>query len=248
MKIANGVEILELAAKNMKGEPTSIYPILICDKETVVLVDAGYPGQLEQIRKEVEKTGVKFETVNMVLITHHDIDHIGSLASIVNELPEVKVLCHEEEKAYIEGVKQPHKLAMLEANLDNLSQEMKGFYEHFKVGFEKARTKVDRTLKDGEELHYCGGITIIYTPGHTMGHSCLYFKESKTLIAGDILMVKDGVLVKAPYSINFDDELCLKSLKKLMQYDIENVVCYHGGIYNSKVNERIKELTDAAAQ
>jgi len=244
MKIANGVEMFEISS-NVMGRTSVISPTLIWDNDAVILVDAGFPGQLEVIREEIEKIGMKFDNVNMVIVTHHDIDHIGSLLSIVKEFPNtVQVLAHEEEKAYIEGEKQPLKLAKLKANLNILPEEMKVFYEKLKAGFENTKVKVNKTLRDDEELPYCGGITVIYTPGHTLGHICLYIKQSKTLIAGDLLTIKDGMLVKASPSINFDDELAIKSLKKLTEYDIETVICYHGGMYNSKVNERIEELAN----
>lgn len=244
MKIANGVEMLEMSA-NIMGKPTTINPTLILDNNAIILVDAGYPGQLPQIREAIEKTGVEFNKLNMVLLTHHDIDHIGSLSSIVKELPNsVKLLAHEEEKAYIEGDKTPIKLAQLEVNINSLSEEMKIVYEKLKVGFQNCKVNIDKTLTDGEELPYAGGIKVIYTPGHTIGHICLYLKQSKTLIAGDLLCVEGGVLVKAPSFTNFDISLTMESLKKLMEYDIETVICYHGGIYKNKVIERIKELVN----
>ena len=207
MKIANGVEMFEISS-NVMGRTSVISPTLIWDNDAVILVDAGFPGQLEAIREEIEKVGVKFDNVNMVIVTHHDIDHIGSLLSIVKEFPNtVQVLAHEEEKAYIEGEKQPLKLAKLEANLNILPEEMKVIYEKLKAGFENSKVKVNKTLRDDEELPYCGGIKVIYTPGHTLGHICLYLKQSKTLIAGDLLSIKEGVLVKASSSINFDDEI-----------------------------------------
>src|SRR5471030_2093080 len=98
MKIANGVEMLKIPA-NVMGTHSIINPTLIYDKDTVILVDAGYPGQLPQIQEEIEKVGVSFDKLNMVILTHHDIDHIGSLSRIVKELPNsVKVLAHKEEK------------------------------------------------------------------------------------------------------------------------------------------------------
>lgn len=121
---------------------------------------------------------------------------------------------------------------------------MKKIYKSLKVGFQSSRVDVDKTLIDGEELPYCGGITVVYTPGHTPGHICLYFKQSKILIAGDILSVKEGLLVKADQDINFDNELNIKSIKKLMNYDIETVICYHGGIYKGDIKNRIAELAN----
>lgn len=46
MKIANGVESLELKA-NVMGQQSVIYPTLIWDNNTAILVDAGFPGQLQ---------------------------------------------------------------------------------------------------------------------------------------------------------------------------------------------------------
>ncbi|WP_143316522.1 MBL fold metallo-hydrolase [Clostridium sp. HBUAS56017] len=242
MKIANGVEMLEINS-NIMGMDSVINPTLIWDKDTIMLVDAGYPGQLPKIREEIEKTGIEFNKLNKVMITHQDIDHIGSLSSILKSLPnEVKVFAHIEEKAYINGEKVPVKLSELETKLANGAEELKMIYEKLKTGFENCKVNIDKTLTDGEELQCCGGIIVIFTPGHTPGHISLYLKESKTLIAGDLLMVKSGKLVASPDSINFDNNLNEKSLKKLLKYDIETVICYHGGIYKGKVNERIERI------
>lgn len=244
MKIANSVEMLEIHS-NMMGKSDVINPTLVMDDNEVILVDAGYPGQLPLIREAMEKAGVEFNKLSKVILTHQDIDHIGSLSSILKELPDsVKVLAHEEEKAYIEGEKSPHKVAQLEANLNSLSDEMKRIYGMLKAGFENSKVKVDETLTDNEKLPYCGGITVIHTPGHTLGHICLYLEKSKTLVAGDVLAVENGMLVKARDFINYDKDLNAKSLKKLAEYDIQTVICYHGGMYDNKANERIAELAN----
>ena len=41
---------------------------------------------------------------------------------------------------------------------------------------------------------------------------------------------------------NYDDALNYQSIKKLTNYDIKKVVCYHGGIYEDNVNSCIREL------
>ncbi|HEY8891773.1 MAG TPA: MBL fold metallo-hydrolase [Clostridium sp.] len=242
MKIANGVEMLEISSSIM-GNSSVINPTLIWDKDIVILVDAGFPGQLPQIREAIEKAGVVFDKLNMVILTHHDIDHIGSLSAILKEISDnVIVLAHEEEKPYITGEKVPLKVAKLEANLVSLPEKMKVMYEKIKVAFQNCKVNVDKTLID-DELPYCGGIKVIFTPGHTLGHICLYHRQSKTLIAGDILHVEGGKLIKADPSTNFDTDISIKSLKKLTEYDIETVICYHGGLYNENANQRIVELS-----
>ena len=96
MKIASGVEMLEIST-NVLGTPTTIHPTLLWDEETVILVDTGFPGQAQLIRQAVEQAGVSFERISQVILTHQDIDHIGSLASIQKELPgKITVLAHGE--------------------------------------------------------------------------------------------------------------------------------------------------------
>jgi len=152
MKIASGVEMLEISS-NIMGNLSIINPTLIWDKDIVILVDAGFPGQLPQIREAIEKAGVVFDKLNMVILTHHDIDHIGSLSAILKEMPDnVSVLANEEEKPYITGEKVPLKVAGLEANLSSLPEKMKVMYEKIKVAFQNCKVNVDKTLIGGDEL------------------------------------------------------------------------------------------------
>lgn len=242
MKVAHGVEMLEISA-NVMGQPSIINPTLIWDNETAILVDAGYPGQLPQIEEAVERAGIGFDKISRVILTHQDIDHIGSVLSIKAKLIDrVKILAHEEESPYIQGDKCPLKLEQLESKLEVLPVEMKMVYERLKAGFQSSKSKVDITLKDGEELPYCGGISVIHTPGHTPGHICLYLKQSKILIAGDMLGVEGGVLVPSPKNINFDQNMYLESLEKIAQYDIQSVICYYGGLFRDNVAKCITEL------
>lgn len=153
------------------------------------------------------------------------------------------VFAHEDEKAYIEGEKQPLKVAQLEASFSTLSEEMKAIYPKLKAAFEASKTRVDRTLTDGEELPCCGGIMVIHTPGHTPGHICLYLQRNKILIVGDALEVNNGMLVTASPSLIYDPDMYEQSLKKLTRYDIETVICYHGGVYQEQPARRIAALT-----
>ncbi|MHB8157865.1 MAG: MBL fold metallo-hydrolase [Desulfocucumaceae bacterium] len=248
MKVASGVEALEISM-NIMGTPGIIYPSLIWDNHTVILVDAGYPGQLPQIRVAIEKAGVSFAKLDKVIVTHHDLDHTGSLSSILKDLPQkVEVLAHEEEKPYIQAERRPTKMTQVEDRLksmpDGQGREMKVFYEYLRDNYENLRAPVHRTLADGEDLPYCGGITVIYTPGHTPGHICLYHKQSKTLIAGDALLLEGGLLVPSQQFTNLDTGSAIRSLKKLTRYDIEKVICYHGGLYEDHTSQRIAELAN----
>jgi glyoxylase-like metal-dependent hydrolase (beta-lactamase superfamily II) len=241
LKIADGIEMIKLPM-NLMGMNRTIYPTLIWDDDSAVLVDAGVTNSLPEIKKAMEDANIPFEKLNKIIVTHQDIDHIGGIKSILDELPEVKVLAHEEDKPYIQGEK---KLIRLNSNFMNRINSLpKEEREKILDMFENVHVEVNMTLTDGEELAYCGGIIVIHTPGHTPGHICLYHKKTKTLIVGDAMNVVDGQLI-GPNKQTMNEEearIAINSLKKFEEYDIENVISYHGGLFNDNPNQRIKEL------
>jgi len=246
MRLAHDVEVLELPMQSFVGRSV-IHPTLIWDDKTVVLVDAGFPGQLQQIREAMGKADVPFDRLDKVIITHQDIDHIGSLPDIVRESSrKIEVLSHEEERPYIEGRKPLIKMnqerlsKMLVSLPEEQRQRMEALFAH------PPKASVDTAVADEEVLPYCGGIAVIFTPGHTPGHICLYLNQSKILITGDALVAVDGELRGPNPRATYDMDTALKSLKKLTQYDIETVICYHGGVYTDSANERLAELASAA--
>lgn len=249
MKIADGVEMLEIPAILANG-PGVIHPALLWDEEIAILVDAGFPGQLGQFRAAVEQAGVPWSRLGMVIVTHSDMDHIGGLAGLLKDAPRpIEVLAGEAEKPYIQAERPPIRLAQMEGQLDSFTGErrrqMQTLYDNLKTNYRKLGVRVDRTPADGEVLPYCGGITVIHTPGHTPGHLCLYHGPSKTLIAGDALNVADGRLLPGPEFLAFDREEARRSLRKLAGYDVEKVICYHGGLYQDEANRRIGEMGGA---
>jgi glyoxylase-like metal-dependent hydrolase (beta-lactamase superfamily II) len=243
MKIADNLEMLELRMKVM-GVERIVYPTLMWDDDNVILVDAGIPSSLEMIKKQMEAAGASFAKINKIIATQQDIDHIAGIKGILNENPEVMVLAHEADKPYIQGEKKVKRLnSKFMDRIKDLPEEERSRIVDM---FENSSVKVNSTLSDGEVLPFCGGITVIHTPGHTPGHICLYHHMSKTLIAGDAMNILDGQLVgpnKDPMSedeVNAND--AINSLKKFKDYDIVNMIIYHGGLFNDKPNEGIKEV------
>lgn len=217
MEIAKGVEMLQLEFQEF-----IIHPILLWDDEMAVLIDTGFPGQFEDIQVEMERVGVSVDKLKVVILTHQDIDHIGSLPNVLeNGVSDIKVYAHELDKSYIEG-----DLPLLkDVHVEN-----------------PPKGKVSDKVIDGQELPYCGGILILHTPGHTPGHISLYLKRSKILVAGDSMYSVNGVLggVHAPTTLNIME--ARQSLKKYLNLDIESVVCYHGGLSKGNIKIQLQNL------
>ncbi|HAB60744.1 MAG TPA: MBL fold metallo-hydrolase, partial [Lachnospiraceae bacterium] len=98
---------------------------------------------------------------------------------------------------------------------------------------------VDITLNDGDIFDWCGGMEIVETPGHMPGHISIYLKESKTLIAGDALVILDGKLAIANPQYTLDISEAKKSINKLLNYDIQKIICYHGGVYQEDIKKSL---------
>lgn len=251
MKAAAGVEMLEITSIVM-GKPNTIHPTFLWDDHSVILADTGYPRQLPILMKAIEQAGVPFERLSTIIITHQDIDHIGNLPAIINASSgKIEVLASETEKPYIQGEQRLLKITpeAIEQAVASLPAEVPAEWRSaFRAVLEHPLSaQVDRTPDDGELLPYCGGMTVIHTPGHTPGHISLYHHVSKTLIAGDALVVSDGLLLPTIPELTLDKDAALASFRKLDQYDIETVICYHGGLYRGNANERIAELGRSAA-
>jgi glyoxylase-like metal-dependent hydrolase (beta-lactamase superfamily II) len=230
---------------DMFGTQSKIHPTLIWDDTGATLVDAGFPGQFEQLVQAVTAAGISFAQIKRVIITHQDWDHIGTLPEILKATNgKVELYAHSNEKPYLEGTlpylkMSPEKIA---ARLESLPAEMR---EEAAATFASIPTAIiTQTMADGDKLPFHGGIEVIHTPGHTPGHVCLYVASHHLLIAGDQLRLEDAQLV-GPAEIHTPDmTTALRSLKKLANYDIDHVICYHGGISEAKASIRIAELAN----
>jgi hypothetical protein len=56
--------------------------------------------------------------------------------------------------------------------------------------------------------------------------------------------ISDGMLTGPRKEILEDDdyEIAMESLKKLLKFDVNNIVTYHGGLYTNKPHESIENL------
>ena len=69
-----------------------------------------------------------------------------------------------------------------------------------------------------------------------------YLKESKTLISGDAVVVEGDSLVIANPQYTLDLEAAKASVKKLLTYDIDKIICYHGGIYTKDIKRELARI------
>ncbi|WP_337103396.1 MBL fold metallo-hydrolase [Paenibacillus sp. YIM B09110] len=218
-----GIKAIQLTM-DANGTPFVVYPTLLWDDQDVILVDTGLHGQLELIRELLEQQSFPFNKLTKIIITHQDRDHIGSLSDLVQASEgAVQVLAHEDAVPYLAG-----EIPLIKSKI-----------------IVSSPVKVDVRLQDDDILPYAGGIQVIHTPGHTPDHISLYHMPSKTLIAGDALTSRDGVLQSFDLKFTLDHQLATKSVAKFQELAIDTVITYHGGVCTDHIADRLSEILEA---
>jgi glyoxylase-like metal-dependent hydrolase (beta-lactamase superfamily II) len=221
---------------NFGGAVRQINVSLIRDADQgATLVDTGMPGQEEAIEAAIKPYGLRLANVRRIVLTHQDIDHVGSLHAL-KHLTHARVYALAEEVPYIDGTRPLVKMPPPE-RLEQ-SPDLKALMDLWKP------THVDEHLKDGDLIPVAGGVRAVATPGHTPGHMSLYLERSKVLIAGDALTSENGHLNGPGAGATPDMEQALRSLVPLQELDIQTIVCYHGGLVTDDPNGQLKRVVE----
>jgi len=124
---------------------------LITTPEGHLLINSSLEESVPLIRASVEKLGFKFTDIRILLISHAHSDHCAGSAEIV-KLTGAKYYVMEQDADAVEG------------GGAKKSRLGKGDYTQFPPA------KVDRRLKDGEEVKLGDSVLVArLTPGHTPG-------------------------------------------------------------------------------
>lgn len=226
-----------------------------------LLVDSGFdPKSLEVFETELKEIGISFEDISQIVITHSHLDHFG-LAGKLKELSGAKVSLHQKEKTFVEprGVEAAQILQVMKewlykngipehetAELQRLPEgEMKFISPVFPdaVFFRGKLGSPDMFFSGGERINTgFFNFEVLWTPGHSPGHICLYERAKKILISGD------HVLPRITPEISFNPFSSLnplgdyiQSLNSLRKLEVELVLPGHGD-YLVNLQKRIDEL------
>ncbi|MFA1509248.1 MBL fold metallo-hydrolase [Priestia aryabhattai] len=245
MRISEGVEMIQLTARAFNQDIT-LNPTLVWNNEEVILIDTGMPDQIDQLKEALNKLNMSIEQLKVILLTHQDLDHIGCAADIRNNSDKnIIVYAHEFDKPYIEG-----KLPLIKTNASQMSkEELSAIPDEIKYLYKTPpKVDVDIVLKGSQLLPYCRGIEVIFTPGHTPGHVSFYLRKSKTLVAGDALVLANGQLMEPVKQTTLNMDQAVQSLEKFLNYEIEHVICYHGGYFQGCPKEAILRIKEHVAE
>ena len=145
----------------------NVYLVEIADG--LLVVDTGMPGNAKRIVAFIESTGRRAAELRHIVLTHCDIDHIGSAAGL-RKLTGAEVAIHELDGPILAGEARPQKGGPVMVALSRLLRP--------------SPVVPDIRLKDGDTI---GGLRVVHVPGHTAG-SLVLWREDGVVFSGDALL------------------------------------------------------------
>jgi len=213
---------------------------VLVEDDGLTLVDCGYPGSCETILRSLSGTGHSASDIRRLVITHADIDHMGSLADLRRRTG-AEVLAHALEHDVIAGRKRRQWGTGPEGKLLAFAYQV--LLRTGRINLEAAT--VDGTLNDGQS---CGGSwQVVHTPGHTPGHIALYEPGQRVLITGDALGQRRGALrgPKPMYAANIKE--AVSSVRKLAELRPETLLFGHRQPLRHLPQQALTDLADRLA-
>lgn len=228
-----------------------IFVYLLERSDGYLLIDTGWDtaASQEALTAQLAAAGVDYRDITLVMCTHFHPDHYGS-AGMVKERARAKLVMHRLDPP--KGMRRPH--ATMEAFVESMQEWLlsHGFpEEHIRqIGPPRwmqrghlQTVETDIVAEDGDTLELKGGpVRLLWTPGHTPGHLCLYDPRRRLLFSGDHVLPKitPSIAVHGEESGNPLGDF-LASLRKVQGLDVELICPGHEYTFGG-LARRVDEL------
>lgn len=198
-----------------------------------ILVDTGMPNKNEQFDDVFLKYGVDPKSIQLIILTHGHLDHVGSVAYL-QEFTGGKILCH---RAYANALGAGR---IEPAVAQKFSGQILNFLSGFlgsKIGCVKADIIVDEEYDLGE---YGLSGKVIHTPGHSASSLSILLDSGEVLV-GDLIR-EDGPGEVGLGMFYEDKDAVLESLKKIAAFNPRIIYLSHGTTIDNSV---LQDFLDA---
>ncbi len=247
-KVIPGIYQLQIPIPNNPLGHTNTY--LIQGDNEYLLIDAGYGNEeaLQSLSNQLAEIGVDFKDISQIIVTHAHFDHYG-LAGRLRQLSRAEISLHYLDK---------NLLIPRYKNIDELLSQTEQWFRINGVPASEppiSRIAFPRMSKPGApnlpDIALQGGETIstdsfnlqvVWTPGHSPGHICLYEPVQNILFCGDhILPVITPNISLQPQSDANPLADFINSLNTVKQLDVKLVLPAHEHMFTD-LPKRVEEI------
>ncbi|MCL5264073.1 MAG: MBL fold metallo-hydrolase [Chloroflexi bacterium] len=248
MEIVPGVHKLEVPIPNNPLGHLNSY--LIQGDKGCLLIDTGWNTEeaFRSLQDQLRALALGLRDISLAVITHVHPDHYG-LTGRIKQVSPVRFAFHLWERAFIES---------RYIHFDELQQKMGQFFRQHGVPAETA-APLERaslpaldfvTIAWPDEVLYGGEVftfgefelEVLWTPGHSPGHVCLYEPSKKLLFSGDHVL--PTITPNVSYHLQSGSNPLgdyLHSLNQLKRLPVNLVLPAHEHVFQD-VTSRIEEI------
>jgi glyoxylase-like metal-dependent hydrolase (beta-lactamase superfamily II) len=219
---------------------------LVADDDGVLLIDAGFPGNRDDVLSSLRQLGFGVADLRAILLTHAHIDHFGSAIWFAAEHG-IPVYCHAAEVGHSkrEYLEQASPLAVAAHAWQpkwlrwSVAIMRKGAFTHDGIPTTAA-------LTDDVAARLPGTPKAVPTPGHTGGH-CSFLVDG-VLVSGDALVTDHPVAPRRgpqllPSVFNHDEDACRRSLDTLAALDTGVLLPGHGPVWRGAMRDAVNQAS-----
>jgi glyoxylase-like metal-dependent hydrolase (beta-lactamase superfamily II) len=226
----------------------SVNCYVLPDGDRVTIVDCGVwrpdlpDGGLAALAAGLEGAGYALRDVSRIIVTHAHIDHYG-LAGRLMEVTGAELVMHAMTDLDCEKYRHPDtaRARRRDTYADHgvSETERTDLADHLTrwLPYLHSVVEASRRLRGGEELRIGGDAwEVIHTPGHSLGHVCLFSASSRVLLSGDHLL--PGITPPVMFERGFDADPLrsyLDSLRAVADRRPEYVAPGHGRPFGDAV-------------
>jgi cyclase len=201
VEVAEGI----IAVLNGTGEMGVSNACCVIEQQRALIVDTmTFPDMADGMVREIKRRAA---SPDMVLNTHHHIDHMGGNKAF----GDARIIAHPTSVRILHEIGLPAKL------YDTLMPQFQGRFDDLELLLPEPDLE-HVALPRGAELH-------IFTPAHTPADVTIWFPETRVLLAGDLCFV--GV---TPLAVHGLLSGWIRALDALIALDPLIVVPGHGSI------------------
>ncbi|MBE0481639.1 MAG: MBL fold metallo-hydrolase [Dehalococcoidia bacterium] len=251
MEISLGIHQLALPIPNSPLKHINCY--LIEGNEGWLMVDTGWstPTALDSLQAGLKDLGLALEDIAGIVLTHAHPDHFGLAGHIKQAVPQAELVMHRWESdliesRYVKFAELRDKMAPMllrhgvpHSELRMLASASMPALKYVIVVYP------DRVLYGGETVSTgVHNLEIIWTPGHSPGHICLYEPVHQILITGDHVL--GHISPNVSYHVQSGDNPLgdyMYSLRKLLHLPVSKVLPAHGEVF-SDLRARIDQILE----
>lgn len=235
MQVADGIHRLTQGVVNF---------YLVEDGGRLTLVDAGAPGDWDELARTVGALGRTLDDLETVLLTHAHSDHTGFAERARTDARAV-VRIHRADEDMARTGAAPKNESSAARYLLRAEAYRTLFGLMRRKGLKVVPIQELAVFEDGETLDVPGRPRVVHTPGHTEGSCAIWFERQRALVTGDALATRNPLTGRTgpqigPDGLNADSERALRSLDGLAPLPVDLVLTGHGEPWTDGIAEAVR--------